>query len=395
MKRLCFITQCALPIPTVKGGAVETLVEYIINENEKVGKYQITVFSVYDEAAEAQSKKYKYTKLVYISNTNHKADKVLLQIYRVLKHANIFIPFSCTFIKVLKELKTLPDHDFYIYEAGPTTQIPIISKIVPKDKILVHLHWDGMGTPKKDAGCKYLISISDYIGMCWKKATGAAEEKIKVVKNCVNLELFDRTLPYDEKQKLREKLGVEDDDKVVMFVGRIVQDKGVRELIHAFDNISRENLVLMIIGSANFGNKTKTPYEKEIQTMINKSKKKIVFTGYIHQQDLYKYYSISTCAVMPSQFQEPAGLVALEAQATGTPLIATRVGGLPEFVDRESTILIEKDEYQIINMQKAILSLIDNPEKCKSMGAAGKKFVCGLDEHSYFKNFCSIIDKEM
>lgn len=43
MKKICFITQCTLPIPTVKGGAVETLVEYILDENEKKPKYEFTV----------------------------------------------------------------------------------------------------------------------------------------------------------------------------------------------------------------------------------------------------------------------------------------------------------------------------------------------------------------
>ena len=47
----------------------------------------------------------------------------------------------------------------------------------------------------------------------------------------------------------------------------------------------------MIIGSSNFGIKTNTPYEKEIAELISKSAKKIIFTGFVHQSELYKYYS--------------------------------------------------------------------------------------------------------
>ena len=61
MKNICFITQCSLPIPTTKGGAVETLVEYIVDENEREKKYNITVISVEDEKAKEISKKHKNT----------------------------------------------------------------------------------------------------------------------------------------------------------------------------------------------------------------------------------------------------------------------------------------------------------------------------------------------
>ena len=57
MKKICFITQCVLPIPTVKGGAVETLVEYFLDENEKKPKYQFTVISASDSDAQKKISK--------------------------------------------------------------------------------------------------------------------------------------------------------------------------------------------------------------------------------------------------------------------------------------------------------------------------------------------------
>ena len=58
-KNICIITQCSLPIPTTKGGAVETLVEYILMENERMDKYHFTVISVEDDQAKQQSKQFK------------------------------------------------------------------------------------------------------------------------------------------------------------------------------------------------------------------------------------------------------------------------------------------------------------------------------------------------
>ena len=63
---------------------------------------------------------------------------------------------------------------------------------------------------------------------------------------------------------------------------------------------------------------------------------------------------IADIAVMPSLFQDPAPLVCIETQATGTPLIATRVGGIPEYVTKDSALLIDKDKNLVNNLADKI-----------------------------------------
>lgn len=392
MKNICFITQCSLPVPTTKGGAVETLVEYILNENEKCGRYHFTVISAFDEAAEAKSKEYKYAEFIYIKNYSRKADKIYYQIYRVLKHLGIYIPFSFEFRDVLKLLKALKTHDVYVYEAGPTTQLPALGEIIPKNKLIAHLHWNGLGEPRKDKYISKLIPVSNYIGNQWQKATGCGRDKIVPLYNCAKLERFIKECSDAEKEELRTKLCIPEENKVVVFTGRIVADKGVRELLQAYERLVTENTTLMIIGSANFGAATNTPYEQEIDSLIKKSKKSIVFTGYVHQTQLYKYYAIADIAVMPSMFQDPAPLVCIEAQATGTPLIATNVGGIPEYAGDGCAVLIDKDQNMIINLAAEMDRLLGDEALCKSMGQKGKAHVEKFSTEKYFKDFCNIID---
>ena len=71
-KNICIITQCSLPIPTTKGGAVETLVEYLLTENENKAKYHFTVVSVGDNQAEIQSRQFKNADFIYINKLNKK-----------------------------------------------------------------------------------------------------------------------------------------------------------------------------------------------------------------------------------------------------------------------------------------------------------------------------------
>ena len=66
MRKVCFITSNLLPVPNVKGGAIETIMTNIITEQEKQEKLDITIVSIYDKNAEIESKKYKKTKFIYI-----------------------------------------------------------------------------------------------------------------------------------------------------------------------------------------------------------------------------------------------------------------------------------------------------------------------------------------
>ena len=99
MKKICFITQCTLPIPTVKGGAVETLVEYILDENEKNPQYDFTVISAADNDAQKKSLNYKYVDFKYIENKNKQVNVVLNNLQRVAQHIGVY-GYKTDFLKI-------------------------------------------------------------------------------------------------------------------------------------------------------------------------------------------------------------------------------------------------------------------------------------------------------
>lgn len=394
MKKICFITQCSLPIPTVKGGAVETLVEYLLDENEIKNNFKFVVYSVGDDEAERKSHKYQYTTIKYIEKSDGKLNKILFRLDRAMQHLGIYIPCSVEFYRMLKQLRKEKDIDYFIYEAGQTTQLPLLARFIPKEKLLVHIHWDGMANKKKDSCFSRLIAVSDYIGRCWKNGSGCEENKVIVLPNCAKIERFNIDTSETEKIELRNKLGIPQNHRVVIFTGRIVKEKGVKELLTAFDQLRTELVTLVIVGSANFGASTNTEYEKAVETIINKSKRNIVFTGFIHQTDLYKYYSIADVAVMPSLFQDPAPLVSIETQATGTPLVATRVGGIPEYVGNEDCgILVDQDEHLVENLRNKIDYLLENEEVCENMKVQEKKHAQNYTTSLYYENFTKIINR--
>ena len=72
-----------------------------------------------------------------------------------------------------------------------------------------------------------MIPVSNYIGEKWRKNTGCSKQKIKPLYNCVNIERFDKIITEQEKKELKKKLGIPEQNRVIVYTVRIVDEKGV------------------------------------------------------------------------------------------------------------------------------------------------------------------------
>lgn len=91
-------------------------------------------------------------------------------------------------------------------------------------------------------------------------------------------------------------------------------------------------------------------------------------------------------------FEVPAPLVCIETQATGTPLIATDVGGIKEYANETGVVLAKKDQYLVDNLAHEMDRLLANPELCERMGAGNKEYAKQYNTEQYFKDFSYIVD---
>jgi glycosyltransferase involved in cell wall biosynthesis len=190
----------------------------------------------------------------------------------------------------------------------------------------------------------------------------------------------------------RKQLGFSKDDFVIVYSGRINQDKGVSELIDAMLRIKKtSNIKLMIIGGSFFGNTNNEDFF--IRSLKEKSKtleERIVFTGFIPYEDVPYYLHLADIAVLPSMWDEPFGLTIAEALAAGLPLITTRSGGIPEICEGVAIIV---DREQIVdNLANAILDLYHHPEKRTLMAKASVERAQQFDKETYAKNFFAALE---
>ncbi len=155
------------------------------------------------------------------------------------------------------------------------------------------------------------------------------KSKVDVITIGVDTEIFKPV----KKEKARKILKLKNNKKIILYVGRIEWRKGIGTLIYAFREIVKHFPAsgLYIVG----GGKSKSAKKldnaererlKNIAEELNIADK-VLFLGPKKQKYLYKYYSASDVCVVPSYY-EPFGIVPLEAMACGTPVVASRTGGL-------------------------------------------------------------------
>ncbi|MFH1192430.1 MAG: glycosyltransferase family 4 protein [bacterium] len=192
----------------------------------------------------------------------------------------------------------------------------------------------------------YIQCISNYLAD-WAMEMGA-KHPIEVVPNGVDTYKFQilnfkfqKNIKYqispactdgNFKKEFREKLGISEDDKVIITASRLVEKNGVEDLIRAMGKFQIPNFKLLIAGSGKLEDKLKKLVQ-ELNLQNN-----VLFLGQISQDELPKYLWASDIFCRPS-LSEGLGNSFLEAMATGVPVIATPVGGIPDFlIDGETGI---------------------------------------------------------
>ena len=165
---------------------------------------------------------------------------------------------------------------------------------------------------------------------------GAEAGRIAVVPCGVNLDLF-KPIAKDEA---RQQLGLRDDDRILLFVGRIEPLKGVDILLGAAAQLETESdCFVLVVGGDSSARAGEVAHLRDLASELGIGER-VSFLGAVDHERLPLFYSAADVCVVPS-FYESFGLVALEAMACGTPVVASRVGGLAGTVrDGETGFLI-------------------------------------------------------
>lgn len=186
---------------------------------------------------------------------------------------------------------------------------------------------------------------------------GIDRNKMKTIHQGVDINIF---YPRHDNS-VRVGLGLSEEDFVVLYVGRLVKPaemKGTRYLIEAAKELIPEysNLKLVFVGDGD-GRAQNEEWARSI-------KSNVVFTGY--RQDVYSCMSAANVLVLPS-LSEGCPVVVLEAGACGIPVIASRVGAVPELIDDGRTGIIIRSR-SVSEIKQALVQLMQEPSLGQRMG---------------------------
>lgn len=358
--KIAIATFAGLPSPPVKGGAVETLIDNICQINEKKKKLDIDLFSITDKNAEIKAAEYHQTEFVYYQKYHSKKINAKSITWKLFKKSIPDKTMSGIISLINKE-----DYDFVIITSINNEMEYIFRKI--HSKVVWYLHGDPLSVLSTDAieritkQCYSIITVSDFVKSRVKSA--APECRVVTVRNCTDLVPIPDKEVTAVKQKIRNKAEIGMKDKLFVYIGRITPIKGVYELVQAFVSADMQNGKLLIVGAPS--NRDEEIYLEKIKKIANSNVK---YWGYADHDKLNELYCAADCVVAPSICQEAALLIGLEASVCRRRLIATNIGGIPEYIDKNG-LLVNYDEKFVENLARELISVnaADDCEICSEI----------------------------
>ena len=262
----------------------------------------------------------------YMINPNNFIDWIMQMNFNMIAKANELIAEQGNF-------DVIHAHDWLVAYAAKTLKnsynIPLVSTI--------HATEAGRNSGIHDEQQRYIndtewmltyessevIVNSNYMKGELQRLFGLPYEKINVVPNGVNLNLFNG---IERDYNFRRKYAM-DNEKIILFMGRLVYEKGVQHLISAMPKILNgyHDAKLVIVGKGGMIDELKA------QVNAMRISQKVCFAGYLSGKDVQQMYKCADIAVFPSTY-EPFGIVALEAMLSENPVVVSDIGGLNEIV---------------------------------------------------------------
>ena len=193
------------------------------------------------------------------------------------------------------------------------------------------------------------------------------KNKIAIVPNGIDLSEYDN-LP--KRGEFRKKYSLRDDKKIILYLGRIHEFKGIDMLVRAFADLVKEldDAKLVIVGPDDGYTSTL----KKIVTSL-KINDKVLFTGLLFERDKLEAYVDADVFVLPSKSKsESFGNVALEACACGTPVIVTSNCGVSEWISDNVGYVVDYDE---VKLRDAIFKILRDEQLRRKFEEEGKKLM--------------------
>lgn len=376
---MAFIATEKLPVPAIRGGAIQIYLEAIAPRIAQ--EHDVTVISIKDP---------NLKKIEKIDNVR-------------------YVRFSeDVYVESIKEF--LRNESFHlIHICNRPRWVSDIMSVIKNSKCVLSVHNEMFATEKitDEDGLKCInttskiVTVSDFIGRTITSRFPMAKEKVQTVYSGVDLEKYIPAWTNDgirERNKLRKQLGLEN-KKIVLFVGRLSKVKGPHILLQALPEIinKHSDVMLIIVGSKWFGDNDINNYVKHLYTIGALKKDNVMFIKFIKPSDIPLLYTMSDIFVCSSQWEEPLARVHFEAMAAGIPILTSNRGGNPEVIEEGKNGFIIEAFENPNKYASEIIKLLDDKQLRDEIGRYGRELAekkYGWDNvvHNLLRVYKSVVE---
>ncbi|HZG84332.1 glycosyltransferase family 4 protein [Paenibacillus sp.] len=360
--RIAMICTEMLPVPPIRGGAVQILIQGAASYLSK--KHRVTIYSISDpDLADRE----------FVDGIEYVRLPADGYEYRVGME-----------LARLRKTKLLYD---VIHVFNRPRNVLIYKSAMPESRFVLSLHNEMYrdGKISLELGrltiraLDRIMSISDYIGRTIAARFPAARRKLRTVYSGIDLERY--APAWTEagqalRDQMRKKYGLEG-KKVVLFVGRLSAVKGPDVLIRGMEPIFAKypESVLVIVGSKWFHDEKIDEFGARLRRLAEPFGDRIRFTGFVPPDRLPEAFLLGDVFVCSSQWQEPLARVHYEAMGAGLPVVTTNRGGNGEIISHMTNGWLIDDYTNPNAFTEAIDALFGQPEEALRMAKAGRAFV--------------------
>ena len=386
---ILFVTSGALPVPAVKGGAVENLVQSLLKENIKQKEWNFDVVSIHDEEALKQKDKYINTNFYFIN------DKKKLNIKKIFRFCiNKFLSkvyIGNSFVSKVAKLKLKKNYDFVIIENAPE-YVLYLKRFWKNSKFILHLHNDYLTLETKNV--KEIINsynqiwcISNFLVERVRRLTDE-KDKVKILYNGIDLSLFKSSSLSKDILKQYDLEG----NFIFVFSGRLVKEKGIEELIEAFKLLEKEkeNVKLIIIGGKGYSNNKEDNFVKKLKK--NESKN-IIFTGYLNYENIQEIYSIANVGIIPSLCEDAFNLTTVEFMAMEKALIISDKGAMKEIATTKCALVVPTKDNFIESLKNAMNLIIEDEKLRLNLQKEARERAKIFSKEKFFRDFSILVKR--
>ncbi|WP_265523562.1 glycosyltransferase family 4 protein [Oerskovia flava] len=188
-----------------------------------------------------------------------------------------------------------------------------------------------------------VVCVSDFLAQqVQDRLPRELHGRVRTVRNGVDLERF--AVPRAPRQGTLR----------VVFVGRVIRDKGVHVLLEAVTQLGRDDIDVTIVGRPGFdADAPLTPYERGLRQLAAAVRGRVRFASFVARPELPALLSAADVVAVPSIWPEPFGLTALEGMAAGAAVVASDIGGIPEAVGAGGTLVPAGDPRRLAEVLAA------------------------------------------